>query len=644
MSGCEALALHWLAPAGDFAERLSELTKAPGEPAATFAQLQDLANRRLDFLQTRKLDRALTQLAAKLPERTPRLRLALVGSSTLDHLVPGIRIGALRRGLLVDVTVGMYGQWRQQIMDAASDLYAAKPDVVLIAVDALSLLPELPLGTPEDEVADIIEETATDLANLWAMLRDRAKAVVVQQTLWSDEPPLFGHFERLLPAAPFAMAHRLDAVLAERARASNTILFDLRQAAMSVGARHIGDVSLWHHAKQSIAPAAVPWAGDHVGRILAAIRGLSKKVLVLDLDNTLWGGVIGDDGVEGIVLGQGNASGEAFIAFQRYAKRLAERGIVLAVSSKNDRAVAEAAFANHPEMVLKLSDFAAFEADWNDKPSALKRIAEQLELGLDSFVFVDDNPAERDLMRRTLPQVAVPELPVAPEHYARCVADAGYFEAIAFTPEDTQRNAQYVANKERRRMQSSATDMGSFLRDLQMVMTVSPFTPTDIARITQLINKTNQFNLTTRRYTEAEVRAMMEDPRIVTLTARLADKFGDNGLISILIGRPAERDGTKAIEIDTWLMSCRVLGRRVEETTLRIMAEESRARGAEALLGRYVPTSKNGMVKDHYAKLGFEPLANGHNSGETLWRLALDESKLPTIDHIELVRHGTETR
>lgn len=629
--------LYWLAPVDDFDGTLARLRETPGDGLATLAGLRSLAEKRIDFVQTRRLDRLAEKLADRLPADVPRLKLAVISSSTVDHLVPGIRVGALRRGLMADVLVCPFGQWRQQVLDPASELYRFAPDAVLLSLEGAAIMPELPLDATKAEVAAAADRAVTDLAGLWSTLRDRAHAVVIQQTPWSDETPLYGHYERLVPASPGAIADGLDRRIAEAASEKGILLLDLHAAVSEIGRRQISDRMLWHHAKQALSPAAVPWVGDQVARILAAIRGLSKKVLVLDLDNTLWGGVIGDDGLDGIVLGQGSGTGEAFSAFQRYVKRLAARGVVLAVSSKNDRANAEAAFAEHPEMILRQDDFAAFEIGWGDKPTAVKRVAEQLELGLDSFVFVDDNPVERDLMRQTLPQVAVPELPEAPELFPTCIADAGYFEAIAFTAEDAARNAQYVANRARHELRSSATDMDAFLETLQTTMTVGPFQPTDVTRITQLINKTNQFNLTTRRYTEAEVRAFMQDPRVLTFAARVSDRFGDNGLTSIVICRPAEDGPDPEMEIDTWLMSCRILGRGVEDAMLSVVANRVRESGAGRLVGTYRPTAKNDMVRELFPRLGFEPRSRDQKSGETSWVLPLAGADIAAPSHLHVV-------
>lgn len=633
MTMTDPLALHWLPPAGDLTAAL-EAARNHDDPSGRWAGLMAIAGQRLDFLQTRKLDRALDGLLDGLPATTPRLRLAVLGSGSLEHLGPGIRIGALRRGLLVDVEIGPYGQWRQQVLDPASALYGFGPDAVLLVLDHATLLPDLPLTASKAEAEAAVDAAVGDLIAIWRRIRDAAPTVI-QQLPWSDEPSMFGHGERLIPGAPHALGDRLGRRIAEAAAEEGVVLLEIPAA--SVGARHIGDPALWHHAKQAVSPAAVPWFGDQIARVLTALRGLSKKVLVLDLDNTLWGGVIGDDGVDGIVLGQGSAAGEAFAAFQHHAKRLSERGVLLAACSKNDAATVDAALAEHPEMVLRRNDFAAYEVGWGDKAAALRRIASSLSLGIDSLVFVDDNPAERALVRRELPAVAVPELPEAPELYARCIADAGYFEAVSFTAEDATRNAQYAANRQRRRMQSATTDMDGYLRELDMTLTVGPFRPVDVQRVAQLINKTNQFNLTTRRYTEAEVREMMSDPAVVTYAARLADRFGDNGLTSVVIGRRVPDDGGEAIEIDTWLMSCRILGRRIENAMLAVIASDAAALGGTRLIGRYRPTDRNRLVKDLYPGLGFAPV--DESDGETAWELPLGVPPGPP-DHLTVIHQG----
>jgi FkbH-like protein len=373
--------------------------------------------------------------------------------------------------------------------------------------------------------------------------------------------------------------------------------------------------------------------GDLVARILAAKQGRSYKCLVLDLDNTIWGGVVGDDGVEGIVLGQGSALGEAYVAFQQYARELSRRGVILAVCSKNDEASALEPFDRHPEMVLKRADIASFAANWSDKANNIRAIAQELNVGLDSLVFIDDSPFERDLVRRELPMVAVPEVVDDPTYFATTIADAGYFEALSVTDEDRERTNQYRDNRDREISRASATDLDSYLRSLDMRLHQRRFDRVGLRRVVQLINRSNQFNLTTRRYTEDEVRAVMDDPGAFGLQLRLIDRFGDNGVIAIVIGR-LQGDGD--LYIDTWLMSCRVLGRQVEQATLILIAQEAERLGAHRLIGHYIPSKKNGMVENHYAKLGFTVI-DTDSAGESHNLLDL-KSFTPADTFIQIVR------
>jgi FkbH-like protein len=351
--------------------------------------------------------------------------------------------------------------------------------------------------------------------------------------------------------------------------------------------------------------------GDLVGRVLAAKQGRSFKCLVLDLDNTIWGGVIGDDGLEGIALGQGSPLGEAYTAFQEYVRELSRRGVILAVCSKNDEANALEPFEKHPDMVLKRGDIACFVANWQNKADNIRAIAQELNIGLDSLCFIDDNPFERNLIRQELPMVAVPEVSDDPTGYQVALADAGYFEALSVTDEDRERTSQYQGNKARDVLKATVTDLPSYLRGLEMQLAWKRFDKIGLQRIVQLINKSNQFNLTTRRYTDEDIIAVMADPDAFGLQLRLTDRFGDNGIIAIVIGRlqpghaPGAEAGGKDLYVDTWLMSCRVLGRQVEPTTMNLIAQQAAKLGAQRVVGDYIPTKKNAMVKDHYARLGF---------------------------------------
>jgi FkbH-like protein len=390
--------------------------------------------------------------------------------------------------------------------------------------------------------------------------------------------------------------------------------------AETVGLADWHNAQLWYLGKFSFSDEFIPLYGDHVARTLAALRGKSRKVLILDLDNTVWGGVIGDDGLEGIQIAQGDARGEAHLAVQSMALDLRQRGVVLAVSSKNNDEVAREPFEKHPEMLLKLDHIAVFQANWNDKATNIQAIAEELSLGLDAMVFLDDNPVERGLVRKLLPQVAVPELPEEQAYYARTLAAAGYFEAIAFASEDLKRAGFYQDNARRATLQKQAGGVDAYLASLDMTITFQPFDAMGRARIVQLINKSNQYNLTTRRYTDPEVAEAENDAGVFTLQVRLADIFGDNGMIGVAICRPGDAG---VWEIDTWLMSCRVLGRKVEHMVLGEILKHARAAGVHTLAGTYRPTDRNKLVVDHYAKLGFGKVGE-EESGLTRWELPVD--------------------
>jgi FkbH-like protein len=447
--------------------------------------------------------------------------------------------------------------------------------------------------------------------------------------------PLMGMNERRLPGSVAYMVDRLNWRMAELADDAGVDILDLNRAIIRDGLSVWHDPVLWHRAKAEISPMAAPAYGDLAMRLIAAQQGRSAKCLVLDLDNTLWGGVIGDDGLEGLRLGQGSAVGEAYVAFQNYVRALARRGVILAVCSKNDEDNARSPFEKHPDMVLKLEDIACFVANWSDKAGNIRHIAERLNIGVDSLVFVDDNPFERNIVRRELPAVAVPELPEDPAFYAQCIADAGYFEALRVTAEDFERGGQYRANIAREDLRASHTDLDGYLKSLNMELRWQPFDRVGLQRIVQLINKTNQFNLTTRRYTEADVLAIMNTPGALTLQLRLLDSFGDNGIIGIVIGKPVDR----SIWLDTWLMSCRVLGRQVEEATMNLVAAQARQLGAVRLVGEYIPTKKNGMVRDHYQKLKFENVES-KDDGATVWGLGVLEYK-PFDTFISLTRSAS---
>jgi FkbH-like protein len=598
--------LYWLPEDSEWSARLKRLPElGPLAAPEVFA----LARCRIDFLRTERLDRA----AAKIPEMkaaaTNHVRLAVLGASTLDHLLPAIRVGGLRRNMLIDTFLPEYGTYQQALMDPRSELWQFEPSAVLFTLDQWHALGGSSTDMTRSEADSLIETISERFRNNWRRVKESARAAVIQQTVLPLAPALMGENEHLLPGSRLNLALRLNERLRVLAAEEDVSILALDRHVATNGFDAWHDSGLWYRAKQEVKPSAAPLYGDFVARLLAARLGRSSKCLVLDLDNTLWSGVIGDDGLAGIVLGQGSAVGEAHHAVQEFARALALRGVILAVCSKNDESNAREPFSLHPQMLLRESDIACFVANWEDKATNIRRIASQLNIGIDSLVFVDDNPFERQLVRSELPMVAVPELPDEPALWPQCLADAGYFEALAVTAEDRDRTRLYQGNAARENLMSQATDVESYLRTLNMRLQWRHFDPVDLQRIVQLINKTNQFNLTTRRYVPAEVEAMMAAAGTVTLQLRLVDCFGDNGIIALIIGLPDAHDKETLI-IDTWLMSCRVLGRRVEEASLNLLVQEAEKCGYRRIIGRYVKTEKNGMVKDHYAKLSFELISN----------------------------------
>jgi FkbH-like protein len=612
--------LTWLpaAPAdfSDCCRKLAELDEPIGKP------LRALANHAMNENQLARLARAIEAQRSKgrsLAPLTP-IRVGLLGNGTVDLIVPALVATAPRYGLQLDCVRGGYDQFVQDALQPDSQFNQAKPDVVILALDhrALSLR-----NTPGDqETATRAVDAAVDMLDaLRSAIRRHSGALCIVQTLAQIPESLFGSLDRALPGSQRNVIDQVNRRIVASLAETDDILFDVAGLAETVGLAEWHSPALWNLAKLPFADVYVPLYADHVTRILGALRGKSRRCLVLDLDNTVWGGVIGDDGLEGIKVSQGDATGEAHLNVQQLALELRERGVVLAVSSKNTDSVARRPFKDHPDMLLKEEHIAVFQANWEDKPTNLRAIADALSLGLESLVFLDDNPFERELVRRELPEVAVPELDDDPATFARTLAASGYFEAVRFLDEDRQRADMYQGNARRLGALRQMGDMDSYLRSLNMRMFVSPFGRTTRARVAQLINKSNQYNLTTRRYTENEVAVLEGASDVITLQVRLADRFGDNGIICVVICRTTT---ASVWTIDTWLMSCRVLGRKVEEAVLAEILSRCRQQGIDTLIGVYRPTERNGMVRDHYSKLGFHQI-RAEPDGTTWWTISTDK-------------------
>lgn len=547
------------------------------------------------------------------------VHLLMFSLSTANHLVDALVATAIRFGFLLEVTLVEYQEPVLWFEANREQLAKSPPDFIHLASDSRMLKLASPLGETESS-ARFVDAALSQIKRIAAVANGITGKPIILQTLAGDPDMPQINMDIGLPGSSRYLTDEFNRKLAAEARDASHLLLDVNGISNLVGQAAWSAARYWYIAKYAFATAMIPLYADHLMRIMAAQMGRSRRVLVLDLDNTLWGGVVGDDGTDGLVLGTGSPLGEAFSAIQRMALSYKERGIVLCVCSKNDEAIALDAFRTHPEMTLTEADIVSFRINWEDKAANIKSLADTLDLGLDSFVFLDDNPAERKRVRDALPMVAVPELPEDPAEWIAVFQAAGYFEQSGFSKEDQLRAGFYKSNARRAAQLERIGNHDDYLRSLDMTLAISAFDQPRRKRIAQLISKSNQFNVTTRRYSEAEIADLQSEAGVMTVQARLEDMFGDNGMISVVVGRRHE----KRLEIDTWIMSCRVLGRRIEEAILQHLVREARSAGIEELTGRYVPTAKNALVRDHFSRLGFVQTEKKPD-GETAWRLAVKD-------------------
>jgi FkbH-like protein len=550
-------------------------------------------------------------------------RIAILGGSTTAEVKSMLELFLLAQGIQPTFYESGYNRYSEDVLFESPGLWNFKPDIVFIHTTwhNVSQFPEL--MEAEKEVEDRLRREAARFESVWEKIHRELGALIIQNNF--DLPHLrpLGNLEAFESSGRVNFLMRLNAEFASYARKHsrfliNDILYLSAQVGLDVWHSH----TYWYNFHMAVSPAATVTLAQNVAAIVKSVYGRSRKCLVLDLDNTLWGGVVGDDGVQNLILGRDHPVGEAFLDFQRYVKDLQRRGVILAVCSKNDIENAKEGFS-HPDSILKLEDFSAFKANWNPKPENIREIAAELNIGLDSVVFLDDNPAERALVADQLPDVASPEVGSDVSRFAEILEHERYFEVDKVVQDDLNRSAYYNSNAQRSAHQAGFRDYGEFLASLEMTAEIGPFSPAYLERITQLINKTNQFNLTTRRYTSAEVEAISQNLGLITLYGRLADRFGDNGLVSVLIGRVLG----ETVELDLWLMSCRVLNREMEFAMFDALVEQCQARGIRRVVGVYIPSKKNSMVAGHYAGLGFSRLSES-SGGHVLWQYDIPQDYL----------------
>lgn len=542
----------------------------------------------------------------------PEVTAAVIGDCATQHFSAALAGWGYTVGIRYDIFDSDYDQIDAQTMDPSSELYSHAPQNVII-VNCTQRLYEDFCAFPPERRSEFADTKAAAIESVWKRICDSVRTRIIQLDFpeWDDR--VFGDYASRTPESFIYQLRRLNGLISDRAgEYKNLFITDICGIQSRIGEHALRDDKMYCVGKLPFRTDALPLIAKHVTDIILAASGRFKKCAVLDLDNTLWGGVIGDDGMDGIQIGE-LGTGHAFTEFQRWLKELKNRGIILCVCSKNNDSAAREPFLNHPDMVLRLEDISVFVANWQDKATNILSIRDTLNIGLDSMVFIDDNPFEREAVRSLVPGITVPDLPESPEDYVSFLRGEDLFGTASFSSEDRARTDQYRAEAERVGLRSRCADYGEYLRSLEMVAEAKPFDSFSFPRISQLTQRSNQFNLRTVRYSEQDIADLAADPGCITLYFKLRDRFGDHGLISVVVMKKRGKE----LFIDTWLMSCRVLKRGMEEFIVNKMIAVAREAGFERVIGEYVPTAKNSMVADIYPRLGFTPAGDNLYSADT---------------------------
>lgn len=528
-------------------------------------------------------------------------KIALLGDTATQFLSIAIRGMGYERGYHIDLFEAEYNQVERQVMDPTSDLYNFSANYTLVFQSTHKLLEKYSLLPVSDQI-HLAEERLDFVRTLCQSVSGR----IIYYNYPEIEDTVFGSYANKVPSSFTYQLRKLNYELMNLVQQyPHLFICDLAGLQNKFGRDVMFDSNVYVSTEMVFSLDILPYVASRTLDIICAIEGKFKKCLILDLDNTVWGGVVGDDGWENIQVGHGLGIGKAFTEFQQWVKKLKNRGIIITVCSKNDEDKAKKPFEKNPEMVLKPGDIAVFVANWENKADNIRSIQSILNIGFDSMVFLDDNPFERNMVRENVPDVTVPELPEDPGEYLEYLYSLNLFETVSYSGADTDRTKQYQVEAERVSLQKSFTNESDFLKSLNMVSEVKGFDAFNTPRVAQLSQRSNQFNLRTIRYTEAEIAAIEKDKRYATFSLTLSDKFGDNGLIGVVI---LEKQDAQTLFVDTWLMSCRVLKRGMENFTLNTLVSYAKVNGFKRIVGEYLPTVKNKMVEDHYSKLGFHSI------------------------------------
>ena len=530
-----------------------------------------------------------------------RVKLAVVGDTATQLLCTAIRgIGALR-GYNIELFEAEYNQVERQFMDSTSDLYQFDADYIVV-FQSTHKLGEYHSALPAEQQVNLAEGRIQFVADICSN-PSLASKKIIYFNYPEIEDTVFGSYANKVESSFTYQVRKLNyEIMRLSQQYQNLFICDIAGLQNKLGRDQMFAANVYTSTEMVLSIDALPYVASRVMDIVCALKGQFKKCLILDLDNTVWGGVIGDDGLEGIQLGHGLGIGKAFTEFQMWVKKLKQRGIIICVASKNNEDTAKEPFEKHPDMVLKLDDIAVFQANWETKVDNIRTIQSILNIGFDSMVFLDDNPFERNMVRENIKGITVPELPEDPAEYLEYLYSLNLFETASYSNLDKDRTKQYQVEAQRVSLSKTFTNEADFLKSLNMVSVVSGFTKFNTPRVAQLSQRSNQFNLRTVRYTDADIEALANDLNVIDLSFTLEDKFGDNGLIAVVIMKPLDK---QTLFVDTWFMSCRVLKRGMENFTLNTMVEKAKVAGYKRIIGEYLPTPKNKMVENHYTGLGF---------------------------------------
>ncbi|WP_034451245.1 HAD-IIIC family phosphatase [Butyrivibrio sp. AE2032] len=571
-----------------------------------------------DFI-LRKKKAIRRELLAREGIRYIEKKIAILGGSTTSDIKLILELFLLNYGIKAEFYESEYNKYYEDAVFGNPELDEFKPDLVFVHTTTRNIARFPQVTDSAEQIDTLLEETMARFEQIWSALEQRYKCTVIQNNF--EQP-----FYRLLGNSDFTNIHgrlnfinRLNEGFCSYAQAhQNFFINDINYVSAVYGIKKWADPGDWYRYKYALSVSAIPDFAFNLAHIIKAVYGRNKKAFALDMDNTLWGGIVGDDGPENIKVGHEDAESELFTEFQQYIKAHKDLGILLTVASKNDEENALAGLAR-PDSTLKQDDFILIKANWENKDRNISNIAQELNIGADSFVFVDDNPVERALVETQIPGISVPEVG-APETYIDVIDSNGFFEVTGISEEDLKRGGMYKANMERAKASATFDNYDDYLKSLEMKAEIKPFSPVYMARIAELTNKSNQFNLTTKRCSQAEIESFASDPSYITLYGRLEDKFGDNGVVAVTFGH--EEDGV--FHIDLWLMSCRVLKRGMEFAMMDELISEAKSRNITKIKGYYYPTAKNKMVSDFYALQGFTKI-NETEDGSTEWLLDLAE-------------------